>query len=163
MFIITAKLPIKRLPYLVATAALVVCCSLSLTLTNQSVQSSETVSALVQTKVKTNEDRIAFLQHYGWTVSEEPISVEDLQLPAVSDQSFQTLLALQQEQGFPLSDYAGQTVKRYTYQITNYPNNPNVLAQLLIHKSTIIGGLVFSPELDGFLHGLSAPNGEGHL
>ena len=163
MFVITARLPVKRLPYLVATAALVVCCSLSLTLANPSVQSSETVSTLAQTKVKTNEDRIAFLQHYGWTVLEEPISVEDLQLPSVSDQNFQTLLELQMDQGFPLSEYADQTVKRYTYQITNYPNQPNALAQLFVHKSTVIGGLVFSPELDGFLHGLASPNGEGHL
>ena len=49
-------------------------------------------------------------------------------------------------------------MKRYTYEITNYPTGrTGILANLLIYKNTVIGGEVRSPQLDGFLHGLAMP------
>ena len=74
------------------------------------------------------------------------------------DASYDDYLALQSGQGFDLSKYAGKRVKRYTYEITNYPTGETgILANLLIYKNTVIGGEVLSPQLDGFLHGLAMP------
>lgn len=40
-----------------------------------------------------------------------------------------------------LSKYAGKRVKRYTYEITNYPTGETgILANLLIYKNTVIRG-----------------------
>ena len=65
---------------------------------------------------------------------------------------------LLREQGFDLTQYAGKRVKRYTYEIYNYPSGEaGVQANLLIHKNTVIGGEVLSPRLNGFLHGLAMP------
>ncbi|MFR4757027.1 MAG: DUF4830 domain-containing protein [Evtepia gabavorous] len=71
--------------------------------------------------IKTNADRVAFLEGYGWIVSQEPAAVEDIRLPDTFDASYDEYLSLQKSQGFDLSQYAGKTVKRYTYQVSNYP------------------------------------------
>ena len=68
--------------------------------------------------IKTNADRVAFLEGYGWIVSQEPAAVEDIRLPDTFDASYDEYLSLQKSQGFDLSQYAGKTVKRYTYQVS---------------------------------------------
>ena len=50
--------------------------------------------------------------------------------------------------------FRGKTVKRWTYDVTNYPDNrPNVKANILVYDNKIIGGDICSLELDGFMHG----------
>ncbi|MFR2157920.1 MAG: DUF4830 domain-containing protein [Evtepia gabavorous] len=83
--------------------------------------------------IKTNADRVAFLGGYGWIVSQEPAAVEDIRLPDTFDASYDEYLSLQKSQGFDLSQYAGKTVKRYTYQVSNYPGlQENIWASLLL-------------------------------
>ncbi len=97
------------------------------------------------------------LQSYGWEVSQEPLATQELLVPVKFDES-DDYLALQTEQGFDLSKYAGKRVKRYTYEVLNYPTGETgVQADLLIYNNVVIGGEVLSPRLDGFLHGLSLP------
>ena len=108
--------------------------------------------------VKTNEDRVEYLSAYGWQVSQEPIATQELLIPEEMDDSYDEYLALQSGQGFNLEKYAGKRVKRYTYEITNYPTGETgVQANLLICRNTVVGGEVLSPQLDGFLHGLAMP------
>ena len=72
------------------------------------------------------------------------------------------VIDLQRQQGFDLERYAGKRAKRYTYEILNYPSGETgVQANLLLYKTTVIGGEVLSPRLDGFLHGLSMPEDGG--
>ena len=79
-------------------------------------------SAAVDPKgVKSNEDRIAYLGSYGWTVSEEPVSVEELLIPEEFDETYSQYLELQASQGFDLTQYCGKRVKRYT---TRSPTTP---------------------------------------
>jgi hypothetical protein len=109
-------------------------------------------------KVRSNADRVTYLAEYGWEVSPEPLSTEELLIPAEMDESYQEYLDLQLSQGFDLTQYAGKRVKRYTYEIYNYPSGETgVQANLLIHRSAVIGGEVLSPRLNGFLHGLAMP------
>ena len=108
--------------------------------------------------VKTNEDRVAFLESYGWTVSPEAIAVEELLIPEEFDETYADYLALQAGQGFDLTKYQGKRVKRYTYEITNYPSGEEgVQAGLLIYKNTVVGGEVLSSQINGFIHGLAMP------
>ena len=108
--------------------------------------------------VRTNEDRIAYLESYGWSVSSDPIAVEELIIPEQFDETYSQYLELQASQGFDLTDYCGKRVKRYTYGITNYPTGESgIQAGLLVYKSTVIGGDVLSAQLRGFIHGLEMP------
>ena len=106
------------------------------------------------------EDRVEYLEAYGWEVNSEPLATQELLIPEEMDESYDEYLALQSEQGFDLKQYAGKRVKRYTYEITNYPTGEQgVQANVLIYKNTVIGGEVLSPQMDGFLHGLARPDG----
>ena len=59
------------------------------------------------------------------------------------------------EAGMDLEPYHGKRMKCYSYEVTNYPGEPNVLAHLYVYKEKIVGGDVSSTALDGFMHGLS--------
>ena len=99
-----------------------------------------------------------YLAGYGWEVNSEPLATQELLIPEEMDESYDEYLALQSQQGFDLTQYAGKRVKRYTYEITNYPTGETgVQANLLIYKNRVIGGEVLSPQMDGFLHGLAMP------
>jgi len=108
--------------------------------------------------VKTADDRVAYLESYGWLVNPEPIAVEELLVPEEFDETYQDYLALQADQGFDLTKYCGKRVKRYSYKIQNYPGgDTNVQAALLIYRNTVIGGEVLSSSPGGFIHGLACP------
>lgn len=156
MLIITAKVRRGRIAAVAAAAAVV--CGILVTAGLQGGRSAA-ASAVVSPKgVKTNEDRVAYLESYGWAVSAEPISVEELIIPEEFDETYTQYLALQEGQGFDLTDYRGKRVKRYTYEVTNYPTGEaGVQAGLLIFRNTVIGGDVLSAQLGGFIHGLEMP------
>ena len=160
MLIVTARLPRRKLAFSVAAAALLCCAALVLDLGGGASQAaSASAAALPSPKsVKTNEDRVAYLEQYGGTVDPEPAAVEELLIPETFDETYAQYLDLQASQGFDLTDYCGKRVKRYTYEITNYPTGESgIQAGLLVYKSTVIGGDVLSAQLGGFIHGLEMP------
>ena len=158
MLIMTAKLPKRKLTLGVAAAALLCCCAIALNF-GQALTREASASAIPSPKgIKSNQDRIDYLSAYGWQVEEEPIATQELLIPEEMDESYDDYLALQSQQGFDLQKYAGKRVKRYTYEILNHPTGEaEVQVNLLIRKNTVVGGEVLSPQLDGFLHGLSMP------
>ena len=159
MLIVTAKMPKRKLTLGVAAAALLCCCAIALNLGQGMMGREVSASALPSPKgVRSNQDRIDYLAAYGWQVSEEPLVTQELLIPEEMDDSYTEYLALQTGQGFDLQKYAGKRVKRYTYEVLNYPTGETgVQANLLLYKNTVIGGEVLSPRLDGFLHGLAMP------
>ncbi len=156
MFIYTAKLDRRRLiAGGVGALALVCALGLFLAFSGRSAAAGQTVSPK---GVKTAEDRLAYLGAYGWLVREEPLAVEELVIPKEFGAEYADYLSLQSQQGFDLARYAGKTVKRYTYEILNYPTGETgVQASLLMYKNTVVGADVLSPALDGFIHGLEMP------
>ena len=157
MFIYTARLPKRQL---LAAGVAVLCClfaalAFTLTLGGRAVAVSSEVK-----NVKTNDDRLAYLNGLGWQVSPQPIATEELLIPGEFDNSYQDYLQLQAGQGFDLTQYKGKRVKRYTYQLTNYPAQAEpVQIALLIYKGKVIGGQIQSSS-GSFLHGLTLPGPE---
>lgn len=100
---------------------------------------------------ETNDQRIAFLQQYGWEVEEEPIDVQEIILPKEFNDVYLNYNAVQKTQNMDLLPYAGKTCKQWVYQVTNYPNEENVRATLLVYEGCIIGGDLSSAALNGFL------------
>ncbi len=161
MFILTAKLPRRALTLGGILAALLLSTTAllpSLTLFLPAAQQTSAAALPSPKGVRSNEDRIAYLNAYGWEVSSEPVATEELLIPAEMDGSYEEYLTLQNQQGFSLEKYAGKRVKRYTYEVYNYPSGQSgIQANLLICRNTVVGGEILSPQLDGFLHGLSMP------
>ena len=158
MLIVTAKLPRRALALGGLLAAVLVCAGSVLPAFSPTRPVGVEQSVPSPAKVRSNADRVAYLEEYGWEVSPEPLSTEELVIPEEMDERYQEYLALQQEQGFDLSEYAGKRIKRYTYEIYNYPSGETeVQANLLVYRNTVVGGEVLSPKLNGFLHGLAMP------
>ncbi len=157
MFIITARVDRKKL--ILGAAAAVILCGAAVAAVIGVRAAGAAVSTAASPKgVKTNEDRVAYLGSYGWSVEAEPVSVEELLIPEEFDETYTQYLALQADQGFDLTKYAGKRVKRYAYLITNYPTGETgVQAGLMIYKNTVVGAEILSSQVDGFIHGLELP------
>ncbi len=101
---------------------------------------------------------VEYLQGLGWQVESDPIETLDLQLPQQLTESWGDYAAMQDEQGFPFTDYAGQPIRRYTFRVTNYPGvESGVQANLYLCEDVLIGGDVVATGKGGFQHGLAYP------
>ena len=105
----------------------------------------------------TNEQRLAFLQGFGWEAEEAPTETQEVRIPAEFSDVFTRYNELQKSQGYDLSQFAGKTAKRYVYRITNHPKGENYYATVLIHKNQIIGGDVTGSGDGGTMHGFKMP------
>ena len=105
-------------------------------------------------KIKTDEDRIAFLGQFGWEVKPTAVEVKETKIPKEFDNVFSTYNELQKRQGLDLSKYKKKNVQRYTYEITNYEGyDGTVYANILVYRNKVIGGDVCSADVKGFMHG----------
>lgn len=121
----------------------------------QETVAAEAVEQVRFDKVKTADDRIAFLKQFGWEVEAIPVEEVDVTIPTEFDKIYQTYNELQKKQGFDLGKFGHKTVKRFTYKITNYPDyKGTVWANLLIYKNKVVGGDVCTEDTNGFIHGL---------
>ena len=95
MFIMTAKMPKRKLTLGVAAAALLCCCAIALNF-GQALTREVSAPAVPSPKgVRSNQDRIDYLSAYGWQVSEEPVATQELFIPDEMDDSYDEYLALQ--------------------------------------------------------------------
>jgi len=103
---------------------------------------------------KDNEGRISFLKQYGWDISPEPFEVKEVALPADFDEVYQEYNRIQLKQNMDLTKFRTKRVKRYAYDVKNYPGvTAGVRANLLVYDDKVIGGDISTAELDGFMHG----------
>ncbi len=103
-------------------------------------------------------ERLEFIKQFGWECSEEPSEIMEVLIPAEFDEVYERYNELQKSQGLDLSDYKGQRVKRWSYQITNYPGyeeSSQIRINLLVCKGVVIGGDVCSLAEDGFMCGFA--------
>ena len=110
-------------------------------------------------KASTMEERIEFLNAFGWEVNTNPVEVKEVIIPLEFTDVYTNYNAIQKKQGFDLETYKGKRVKLWTYAVKNYPNQSDVYANLLVYDGNVIGGDICSVELDGFMHGFNKPNG----
>ena len=150
MMVMTAKVNLKKITILLGAVALVVI-GLALAFGGR----SEPTSAK---PVSDNEARVQFLKSFGWEVAATPVESGRVKIPAERNEVFDRYAQLQKSQGYDLAPYAGKTVMRYVYQITNYPDATDpVYATLLVHKNQIIGGDITNTGPEGRVQGFAMP------
>lgn len=151
VFIWTAKINKKGIVLALAAAI----CTAAAAGTLAYSRGAEASAAVSPKGIKTEEDRVAYLEQWGWQVSPQAALVEELALPEEFGEEYAKYLELQTGQGFDLSKYAGKRIRRYTYEVLNYPNGETgVVAHLLLYRNRVIGGEVLGGS---FLHGLAMP------
>lgn len=150
MFLCTIKLNRKRIAAVLA-AAIIVATAVAAIGTWQ----AQAAAVISPKGIKTAEDRAAYLRDWGWEIPDSAASVEELELPKQLGEEYSEYLKLQRDQGFDLTRQAGKRVRRYTYDILNYPGGKQgVTAHLLIYKNAVVGGEIAGND---FLHGLKMP------
>ncbi len=111
----------------------------------------------VNVRASTAAERLAFFSQFGWEVSEDPVEIAEVMIPAEFDRAYEQYNDMQKDQGFDLSNYAGMRVKRWTYEVKNYPGyeteSEKIQANLLVYDGLVIGGDICSLELNGFMKG----------
>ena len=149
--VMTAKVNLKKIIILLGVLALVVI-GLALTLGGR----SEPTSAV---PIADNKARVQFLKDFGWEAAATPVESGRVKIPAEQSEVFDRYAQLQKNQGYDLAPYAGKTVMRYVYQITNYPDATEpVYATLLVYKNRIIGGDITNTGADGKVQGFAGPS-----
>lgn len=125
-------------------------------ISNHSVN-SESVSAVVS--ASTDEERRSYLASYGWETAKE-YEEKELTIPESWNQVYADYNEIQINQGFDLSDYKGERVTLYTYTVTNYDDESQVIvADMLVSDGVLIGGDICNTSADnGFLVGFNGEN-----
>ena len=155
MMVMTAKVNIKKLLFILAAVAALILVMILLLGGGNSEPTAATIPA-----VSGNDGRVQFLKNFGWDVSTSPTESSQVRIPQETSDVFSRYNTLQKGQGYDLSTYAGKNVMRYVYEIKNYPGATDpVYATLLIYKDQIIGGDVTDTSANGIIQGFKMPAG----
>jgi hypothetical protein len=144
MMVMTAKVDIKKIILaLAAVAGLIIAIVLLL-------GGGQTAEPTAAASLASNDGRVQFLKNLGWEVTASPTESGQVRIPQEANQIFERYNNLQKSAGYDLTQYAGKTVMRYVYKVTNYPGATEpVYATLLIYKDQVIGGDITDTAANG--------------
>ena len=152
MMVMTAKVDMKKIAIVLAIAAVLIVALIML------FSGGSEPTAAAASEIATNDDRVKFLTGFGWSVTSSPVESRQVKIPETSTDVFDRYNTLQKSQGYDLSQYAGKTVMRYVYKVTNYPGATEpVYATQLIYKNQVIGGDVTDTAAKGVVRGFRMP------
>jgi hypothetical protein len=106
--------------------------------------------------IKTDADRVTFLETFGWQVA-SPTPTEEVTflIPKEFDRVLAGYNEIQKSQGLDLARYANKKVTRYTYELASYEGyEGKVYANLIMYKNKVIAADITSADPYGFVHGL---------
>lgn len=123
--------------------------------------SSETVYASANGReinyggIKTNEDRIAFIEGFGIKVDQKAVSEETFTMPDDFDRVIQGYNQIQKKQGLDLTKYQRKRVSHFAYRVTNYDCEGTVYVNLIVYRNRIIAADISSLDNGGFVSALT--------
>ncbi len=101
--------------------------------------------------IKTEEDRIAFIESFGIKVDREKREEAAFTMPENFDRVILGYNELQKKQGLDLSKYARKKVTRYSYLVTNYDSEGDVYASIFVHRGKVVACDISSADPEGFV------------
>ena len=116
-----------------------------------SVSASSSATEIDFSGIKTNEDRVKFIENFGINVDGTPVEEEAFRMPEDFDRVILGYNELQKKQGLDLSKYQKKRVTRYTYKVTNYDSEGDVYANLFVYRGKIVACDLCSASPDGFV------------
>ncbi len=105
--------------------------------------------------MKTNEDRVAFIEGFGIKVKAEPVTEESFTMPEDFDRVILGYNQIQKTQGLDLTKYTRKRVTHYAYEVTNYDSEGTVYVNLLVFRNRIIAADISSVSDGGFVSSLT--------
>jgi len=154
MFVFTTKLTKKKLAGMIVAAGGLLVLIIALLASRSPTHAGKELGPVKN--IKTDLDRVAYLERMGWEVNKTPVGVEEVLIPFEWNDAFEDYNNLQNDQGFELTNYRGKRVTRISFTVKNHPSGmEKVQANLLCYKNSIIAGDVQCASKEGFMHGLS--------
>ncbi len=101
--------------------------------------------------MKTNEDRVAFIEMFGVKVDKSPVSEEEFKMPENFDRVISGYNELQKQQNLDITKYKNKKVTRYTYKVTNYNSEGEVYVNLFVYRAKIVACDICSASPTGFV------------
>lgn len=152
MLVMTAKVDKKKIAVIFAIVVVAIAALILL------LSGGRDAEPTASTAVSNNDARVAFLKGFGWDVTTSPVESSQVRIPEKTTEVYERYNALQKSQGYDLTAYAGKTVMRYVYKISNYPGATEpVYATLLVYKNQVIGGDVTNTAAKGKIQGFQMP------
>ena len=151
MMVMTTKVDIKKILIVLAAVAAVILAVILLFGSSGDTPADTTA-------ISDNDARVKFLESFGWQVTSSPTESSQVRIPQDQTEVYSRYNALQKSQGYDLSKYAGKTVMRYVYKVTNFPDAAEpVYATLLVYKNQVIGGDITDTSPKGKIQGFKMP------
>lgn len=136
MFVISMKASKSRLIPLIFCIALIT----AMLIAALCFPAERTMVTVTAVSGADDEACAAYIKSLGYTAELPAVSVREIRLPDVFDESLNAYNALQQQAGFDLSGYSGQRVKYRTYDLAEHPSGAPAQIHLYVHNGIIIGG-----------------------
>lgn len=109
----------------------------------------------VSIRCATTEERVNYINSFNLETDSKEESKEII-IPEQFNDVYNKYNEIQKQQNFDLADYKGKTAVMYTYNITNYDDNDNVIANLIVYDGILIGADLCDTSADnGFLVALN--------
>lgn len=116
-------------------------------------------AANVSSDAKTNADRIAFIEQYGFTLSSTEPQTKTVTIPVKFSDVYNNYNRLQQSAGYDLTAYKGCEVTLYTYSIRTPDNlSGDYVFNIMVYNNRVIGGDISSCLLGGNMLPISKNN-----
>lgn len=115
----------------------------------------ETKETMATISCQTKQERMDYISSKGFKCGESE-EQKDITIPKSFNDVYEKYNQIQKNQGFDLEKYKGKTATVFTYSITNYKSNDNVIANLIVCDGILIGADLCDTSVDnGFLVGLN--------
>lgn len=137
----------KAKPKVIFGAALAITGVIVIIMTFLSNHSAKPADASAVISCSTAEERAAYINNLGWQFDNE--EQKEITIPAEWSNVYEEYNTIQKKQGFDLTPYKGKTAVIYTYNITNYKGNENVIADLIVSGGVLIGADLCDPAASG--------------
>lgn len=159
MFVVSVKSSKIRIILAIVFVAIVGVCALFFF--GKEYSSAVVSEGAISLRASNEKERTAFLSQFGWDFDTEPASVREVVIPAEFDDIYNEYNALQKRQSFDLERYKGQIVKKWTYNINNYPGYEGktgfVQANLLIYNGNVIASDITLPGKNPKIYTIDYP------
>lgn len=117
--------------------------------------SAKPASKQTTVSCKTAEERVNYINSLGFETDSSEESKEII-IPTRFNDVYNKYNEIQKKQGLDLAEYKGKTAVMYTYHVTNYGDNDNVIANLIVFDGQLIGADLCDTSADnGFLVALN--------
>ena len=141
---------IKAKPKVLFGTALALTGLIVIVLTFVTNHPAKPAEASVNISCATAEERKEYINSLGWEFESE--EEKEITIPSEFNDVYKTYNEIQKKQGFDLEEHKGASAVIYTYKLTNYKDNENVIADLIVADGVLIGADLCDPAVDsGFL------------